>query len=139
MTEQSTRRTGRWQLYAIVAVAVLSIGGSYSLFYVSKSTGGWGTTNNGAFVSPPMTTDDLGWRDVSGSQVRAERWWVWHVTAGCSADCLAANRELLSLHTLLNKEARRVRLGFTDLTGADKPDDVQADEIRVPGVAVQTY
>ena len=123
-------------MYAILAIALVCLGGSYGLFYYSKATGGWATTNHGAFVTPAVTIADLGWRDASGAGVVAERWWVWQVSAGCARKCVDVNRDLQSLQTLLNKQAHRVRLGFTDLTGASAPGGLAAKQIHMDGVDV---
>jgi hypothetical protein len=102
-------------MYAIVAVALASLTAAYALFYWSQTGPGWGTTNNGEFVSPMVTVQDLGWRGAKGVVLDPEHWWLWHVDTGCDSDCVKVAHDLRAIHTLLNKDARRVRIGFTDL------------------------
>jgi hypothetical protein len=64
-----TRSSGRRQLTLIIITAVLSLGGSYLLFFAAQNSSGWGTTNNGAFVNPPLNIVDLGWQDEKGIKV----------------------------------------------------------------------
>ena len=52
--------SGRLQLIAIVLISVLSLGGSYLMFFVAKGGSGWGTTNNGEFVIPAVNVTDFG-------------------------------------------------------------------------------
>ena len=111
-----TRPNARMQMYAIVAVAVASLTAAYALFYWTQTGAGWSTTNNGEFVVPTVTVQDLGWRDAEGVALDPEQWWLWHVDAGCDSDCAKVARDLRAIHTLLNKDARRVQIGWTDLT-----------------------
>ena len=104
----------RTQLVVIMLVALVSLGGAYGLFYLAKSGVSWGTTNNGEFIDPPITVQQLGWQlsedladDVSG------HWWLWVVAEDCQLRCQQAVKDLRALHLLLNKEADRVRRGFT--------------------------
>ncbi len=115
------------QLVLIMLVALLSLGGSYGLFYLAKSGGGWGTTNNGEFVSPQTTVQQLGWQ-VSGPQAAdvAGHWWLWVVADRCEAACRQTVKDLRALHVLLNKEAGRVRRGFTGAAWADLQDEFPA-------------
>ena len=81
---------------------------------LSAVRGVWGTTNNGDFVDPPLTAEQLhlvdahGWPFVSGG-----RWWLW-VTApqGCGLNCEAALAGAGRLRSLLHKDADRVRRGL---------------------------
>ncbi|MEM9621577.1 MAG: hypothetical protein AAF993_08015 [Pseudomonadota bacterium] len=102
------------QLIVIMMVAFVSLGGSYLLFYFAKTEGGWGTTNNGVFVTPQTTLAELGWQ-VEGkfAQDVEGHWWLWVVTDDCDAGCQQSIKDLRALHVLLNKEAERVRRGFT--------------------------
>ena len=93
---------------------MLSLGGSYLLFYFASSGGGWGTTNHGAFVSPPTTMTELGW-----PQTDSRNWRLWVVADNqCDLRCGQMVKDLRALHILLNKEAGRVRRGLT-LNGQD--------------------
>lgn len=102
------------QLVVIMLIAFVSLGGSYLLFYFAKTDGGWGTTNNGEFVTPQTNIEQLGWQvegkfsaDVQG------HWWLWVVAEDCASACQQTIRDLRALHVLLNKEAERVRRGFS--------------------------
>ena len=53
--------SGRRQLTLILITATLSLGGSYLLFFASQNSSGWGTTNKGDFVNPPLTIEAIGW------------------------------------------------------------------------------
>ena len=107
-------RKNRTQMIVMLAVAMISLGGSYLLFYLAQGTEGWGTTNNGAWVEPPTTIADLGWQVEGDERV----WWLWTVNANCDDACQATAKNLEALHILLNREADRVRRGYTDLSGA---------------------
>ena len=112
--EAAVVRKNRTQMIVMLAVAMISLGGSYLLFYLAQGTEGWGTTNNGAWVEPPTTIADLEWRVEGDERV----WWLWTVNAGCDMACQASAKNLRALHILLNREADRVRRGYTDLSGA---------------------
>ena len=43
----------RRMLLVMFAIAFLTLGGSYVLFYAAQEGGVWGTTNKGEFVDPP--------------------------------------------------------------------------------------
>ena len=103
----------RKQMLAIIGIALVSLGGAYLLFYAAKQSGGWGTTNHGAFVEPPLSTAELGWQ-VEAPQ---EKWWIWVVTDRCGDQCLRALQDLRALHVLLNRNQDRVRRGITGLDG----------------------
>ena len=49
----------RRMLLAMFAIAFLTLGGSYVLFYAARDGGVWGTTNQGEFVDPPLTMAGL--------------------------------------------------------------------------------
>lgn len=88
------------------------------MFFLASSGNGWGTVNNGAFVTPSRTIAELGWQL---EEQDARHWFLWVVDRGCSADCAQKMADLRALHILLSREAGRVRRGFTDLNGAS-PD-----------------
>jgi len=117
--ENQAKRRNRVQLVAIVAVALISLGGSYALFYAARSGDLWGTTNRGAFVSPPVTVMELDIRDVDGQPLaEGETWWLWVVSDGpCDPACDAALHQLRQLHVLLNKDASRVRRALVRADG----------------------
>ncbi len=118
MNEQ-TLKSNRRQLIIIMLVALVSLGGSYLAFYVASTQGGWGTTNNGEFVDPPMQIDNLGWQVESGDQ---GVWWLWSVVeADCDPACEQMIKDMRALHILLGREAGRVRRGFTSLNGVAAP------------------
>ena len=102
----------RTQLIAIVLIAALSLGGSYALFYYTRSSGEFATTNHGEFVVPPSTVAQLGW-EVEGRNSTGRRWWVWTVASTCDEVCRASIKNMRAVHILLNKEAGRVRRGIT--------------------------
>ncbi|NOX49837.1 MAG: hypothetical protein GXP16_04780 [Gammaproteobacteria bacterium] len=102
----------RRQMIAIVIISLLSLGGAYLLFYVTQTGGGWGTTNKGEFVDPPVNIVDIGWEAYG--QVSA-LWWVWVVTDECAATCQKTTKNMRAVHILLNRDSDRVRRGFTEL------------------------
>ena len=60
--DQDAQRQNRIQLLIIMTIALVTLGGSYLLFFLANDSGGWGTTNKGAFVRPATTLMDLGWQ-----------------------------------------------------------------------------
>ncbi len=100
-------------MIAILTVALVSLGGSYLLFYFTSGSTVWGTTNNGEWVEPATTITDLGWQVEGDERV----WWLWTAAPACAADCQASAKDLRALHILLNREADRVRRGYTNLSG----------------------
>lgn len=113
----SVKRRNRAQMIGIMLVAFITLGGSYAVFYFAKTSGGWGTTNHGAFVTPNTTTEQLGWQ-VGGEQ---RRWWLWVVSNNCDAACQVTVKNMQAVHKLLNREADRVRRGFTGAAGETMP------------------
>ena len=106
------------QLLIIMSIALVSLGGSYLLFYFAQDSKGWGTTNNGAFVEPNVNINDIGWQTESDNDVTEQaRWWLWVVAEKCDVVCETKLRELRATHILLNKEASRLRRGYTQLQG----------------------
>jgi cytochrome oxidase Cu insertion factor (SCO1/SenC/PrrC family) len=120
MNSDSQTTSGRRQLSLIVLIAGLSLAGAYLLFLAVRDSNGWGTTNNGVFVEPARVLADLDIRDESGNRVDAAGvWLLWVLTsAPCSAQCEQAMQQLRALHTLLNKDADRVRRGLVMNAGA---------------------
>ena len=142
---------GRRQFILMLVIAVFSLGGSYGLFYLqtsptegspgdgassswlssTKLTQVWGTTNNGAFVDPPLTIAQLGWTDADGvSQTTQGQWWLWLVTDQCLDTCQNTLKNLRATHILLNKEAKRVRRAATLPDSFPTPVD-QPDLVRI--------
>ncbi len=114
---QSTPNGGRRQLTIILVVALVSLGGSYLLFYFASSGTGWGTTNNGAFVDPPTTLSQVGWPDGV-----SRNWRLWVVEdEACTAECATMVTDLRALHILLSDKAGRVRRAITT-RGADSTE-----------------
>jgi hypothetical protein len=118
-------------LLAMFAIAFLTLGGSYVLFYSAREGGVWGTTNKGTFVDPPITVAELGLADSSGRLLtEGGTWWLWVVTREeCQAECATAVHQLRQLHILLNKDSDRVQRGLvTD------PNAIPALLTEYPGV-----
>lgn len=105
---QALKRT-RLQLIGIMMVGFISLGGSYAVFYYAQSGASWGTTNNGAFVTPSTSTEQLGWQ-LEGD---ANYWWLWVVADLCAQDCQKTVKDLRAVHMLLNRQADRVRRSYT--------------------------
>ena len=105
MTEVSSRPRARKQLLMMFGIAFAALGIAYGLFYYAKTSGGWGTTNNGSFVTPPMKVQEL---TGIGRFETEGKWWLWMVTSDCRSDCQATLDNLRSLHILLNRDADRV-------------------------------
>ena len=131
MQQQTTINSGRRQLTIILVIAAFSLGGSYLLFFSAKSGSSWGTTNNGAFVLPPVTVQQLDWRTIENVPLDTSgQWWLWTVSDQCSDSCKQALQKLRAAHILLNREAKRVRRGLT--TGSNfVPLDDQPDLVRI--------
>jgi hypothetical protein len=99
----------------MLLIVGVSLGGAYLLFFSTQGGSGWGTTNNGTFLSPPRTAAELGLGIDSGEEIDEKAdlsgsWWLWVVAPlGCDAQCEDALFQLRQLHVLLNKDATRVR------------------------------
>lgn len=131
MQQQTTKNTGRRQLTIILVMAAFSLGGSYLLFFSAKSGSSWGTTNNGAFVQPPVTVQQLDWRTIENVPLDTSgQWWLWTVSDQCSDSCEQALQKLRAAHILLNREAKRVRRGVTTGSAFVTPED-QPDLVRI--------
>ncbi len=117
MVESQTR--GRRQLLLLFGVAAMSLVGAYGLFVVVSNGGVWGTTNQGQFVQPPMTADDVALTDEQGLGFAPDEvWWLWLVEPGdCEQQCQRALSQLRQLHVLLNKDAVRIRRAFLTSAG----------------------
>ena len=120
--EDRTARNRRL-LLAMFAIAFLTLGGSWLLFYFAQDGGVWGTTNKGTFVDPPMTAADLGLLQANGQPLlEGQTWWLWVVSDGvCERDCAEALFQMRQLHVLLNRDMDRVRRGLVSLPGAEQP------------------
>ena len=118
MADGATARN-RTHLLVIFAIAFASLGGSYLLFYLTQSSGVWGTTNNGEFVSPALHVSELELQTADGAPFSApDSWWLWvNVAAYCDAECEHALHQLRQLHVLLNKEAPRVQRALVTAPG----------------------
>ncbi len=109
----------RRMLLAMFAIAFLTLGGSYLLFYSAREGGVWGTTNQGEFVDPPLTVADLGLKGTNGELLsEGGSWWLWVVADGdCRGECESAVHQLRQLHILLNKDSDRVQRGLVTEPG----------------------
>ncbi len=116
--EKTATAKNRRMLLTMFAIAFLTLGGSYVLFYVARDGGVWGTTNQGSFVDPPVSVAELGITDPEGRTLtEGGTWWLWVVTEReCLDACASAVHQLRQLHILLNKDADRVRRAL--VTGA---------------------
>ena len=126
--DAAARRKNRIQMLVIMAIALVSLGGSYLLYYLSRSGDIWGTTNNGAFVTPPVTVQDLEIRDAQARPLQdGGSWWLWVVPEGrCAEACDSALHQLRQLHALLNKDAPRVRRALLQQRGVAVEEAVAA-------------
>ena len=133
MTDTNSRR----QLVGMVAIALLTVGGAYALFYLVREDGRtgeggvWGTTNNGSFVVPATSAAALELIDSTGRPMDGwKNWWLWVVAPdGCLRVCEAALQQLRQLHVLLNKDAGRVQRAL--LTRPDRAPAVLAEYPRL--------
>ena len=124
MQHRTKRNSGQRQLIIILIMALFSLGGSYLLFFSAKSGTGWGTTNNGAFVQPPVTVQQLDWRSIENVPLSTSgQWWLWTVSDRCPDSCQQALQKLRAAHILLNREAKRVRRGLSTIENFDTPED----------------
>jgi len=107
--EDDVKRHNRMQMIVIMMIGFVTLGGSYTAYYFAQTSGGWGTTNNGAFVDPPINTEELGWQ-VEGD---TRHWWLWVVSEDCQQACQDTVKNMQALQILLNREMDRVRRGYT--------------------------
>ena len=110
-------RRNRLQMVGIMMIGFITLGASYGVFYLAKTGDGWGTTNHGEFVTPNITTAQLGWQ-VEGEQ---RHWWLWMVTSGCDLACQDQVQKLQALHKLLNRDVDRLRRGYTGPVDGAEP------------------
>jgi cytochrome oxidase Cu insertion factor (SCO1/SenC/PrrC family) len=119
------RTSSRIQLVLLVTMAVVSLAGASLLFQAARGGALWGTTNNGTFVTPPVTVADLNLRDEPGVAwtTTGGTWWLWVVPQGpCESSCQHALHQLRQLHILLNRDAGRVRRALVRGTPAPSAD-----------------
>ena len=137
-SKQNGPISGRKQLAVILIMALCSLGGSYALFFAAQDGERWGTTNNGTFVQPVVTVDQLQWQTPDGVPLStSSQWWLWTVADQCDVVCAEALQKLRAAHILLNKEAKRVRRGITTGPAFVIPDD-QPDLLRIQSLREQT-
>ena len=128
MTDQNTENAGpnpevtarnRRMLLAMFAIAFLTLGGSYLLFYSAQEGGVWSTTNHGEFVDPPLTVAELGLKGRDGQLLtEGGTWWLWVVSeSDCLGECATAVHQLRRLHILLNRDTDRVQRGLLTAPG----------------------
>ena len=112
--EAGVQRNNRRQLLLIALIAIVSISGSYALFFGSRDGGVWGTTNQGEFVQPPIAAADLALTDATGTAFATQGvWWLWLVGDGaCTAECEEALHNMRAVHVLLHREADRLRRAY---------------------------
>ncbi|MEM7101037.1 MAG: hypothetical protein AAF541_22445 [Pseudomonadota bacterium] len=123
------------QLIVIMSVSLVSLGGSYLLYYLAQDGDGWGTTNHGEFVRPNLNVNDIGWRVAVPDDTQQARWWLWVVAKSCNRECEQKMKDIRAAHILLNKEASRVRRGYTDLGGSIGQEDL-AEPDSLAGLVV---
>jgi len=137
MTDNTKQGTGeatarnRRLLLAMFAIAFLTLGTSYLLFYSAREGGVWGTTNKGAFVDPPVSLAELGLNQPDGTRLtEGGTWWLWVVSEqACGDECTHAVHQLRQLHILLNKDSDRVQRAL--VTAPDRAPELLVD---YPGV-----
>ncbi len=120
----AARARNRRYLLLIGLITVISLAGSYSLFFSARDGGVWGTTNQGEFVQPAVQATDLGWVASGGEAIDLESsWWVWLVDPQrCAAECEAVLTKMRAMHVLLHKDAKRLRRAYVQPAGAtDNP------------------
>ena len=132
MHETNNKNPGRRQLVAILLISAVSLFGSYGLFWVAKAGLFWGTTNYGEFVSPPLTTAEIGWQvDDDIELFQDNSWWIWLNTEECATTCQTALENLMATHVLLNRNADRLRIALTATNAAS------ASAPQIPGARVE--
>ena len=124
------------QLLTIMAVALISLGGSYLLFYLAQGGDGWGTTNHGQFVRPNLNVTEIGWQQESDNTEFQSHWWLWVVADQCDATCQQKLKDLRAAHILLNREADRVRRGYTSLSQGGRELSVLKETDSLAGAIV---
>ena len=129
--EDDVKRHNRRQMIVIMMIGFVTLGGSYTAYYFAQNSDGWGTTNNGTFIEPPVNTEQLGWQ-VEGD---TRHWWLWVVSEDCQQDCQGTVKNMQALQILLNREMDRVRRGYTD--GNPGPLDWTSNFPALARIAVQ--
>jgi hypothetical protein len=130
MNTSKSKSSPRLQLAVIVLLAAGSLAGAYALFESARGGGLWATTNQGAFVEPPLTARELDVRSADGRPLESGVWWLWIVPDGpCAAQCRRALHQLRQLHVLLNRDAGRVRRAL--LAGGPEASDIAATYPRL--------
>ena len=119
MEQPKIDNPARRQLVVILLISAVSLFGSYGLFWIAKAGSSWGTTNNGEFVSPLLTTAEIGWRAEDNIELLQDKlWWLWLKADQCPRTCQTAMENLKATHILLNRDAERLRIGVTTGGGA---------------------
>ncbi len=62
----------RKQLMLMLAIMLVTLGGSYLLFMLVQNYGVWGTVNKGEFVEPRQSVTDFDWRTVESAPFSME-------------------------------------------------------------------
>lgn len=106
----SSKNPGRTQFLLMMAIVVLTVGGSYLLFYFAQNGNVWNTTNEGEFVENKNLAD-LQLLTDEGAPVTAEGlWWLLIVAPNaCGEDCALSLSQMRALQVLVTKDATRIR------------------------------
>ena len=100
---------GRRQLLIMFGIAFATLAGAYVLYFGARSSGGWGTVNEGEFVDPPMQAGNLALVDFDGAAHDGEgKWWLWLSVERCETPCVETLEALRATHVLLNRDADRL-------------------------------
>lgn len=114
-TDVTPQNRGRGQLMMLFGIAFATLGIAWSMYLLVSGGGVMGTTNNGAFVDPPMTVESL----ALGEPLALEgKWWIWFAADSCEATCARTMHELKSAHILLNRDSTRVARAMLTLDGS---------------------
>ena len=121
--EQVAKRNRTQVIIMLVALPLLSAFAVYSLIWLAERDTLLETTNRGEFVDPPVLARELGLRDGSGAPVDGSgTWWVWLLTADCTAACERTLEEMRVLRQRLYDHAREVRQALvTDADAVSPP------------------
>ncbi|MEM6707521.1 MAG: hypothetical protein AAF648_01925 [Pseudomonadota bacterium] len=113
-TSTTEPRNGRTQLVIMLLIASVSLFGSYFLFFGVRDAGTWGTTNYGAFVTPPTTVETIEVAaPVDGLLKNRDSWQLLTLAhEPCEAACQSTLHTLRQMQVLLNKDSDRVRRVF---------------------------
>ena len=103
-----------------VAFPLLAVFAVYSLIWLAQRDTLLETTNRGEFVDPPVLARELGLSDGSGMPVDGSgSWWVWMVTADCTAACERALQEMGGVRQRLYGHGDRVRQALVTQSDAE--------------------